>query len=134
MKTEPTRRLKTLFKALWTTFFLFYTGLVFYMSIRPLGEGTPVIGIPGMDKLAHAGEFALFVLIGLPTVERYEKVERAGVFVAVIAILYGSITEFSQLFIAYRTASGLDWLANVVGTGIGLLIVFKFRYRKNKRQ
>lgn len=133
MRSKFSRLNDTLNNIFWTVIFLFYSGVVFYFSVRPLGEGVPVIGIPGMDKLAHTGEFILFALIGYPAVRSYTKRRNRIVTTALISILYGSVTEFSQLFISYRSASILDWLANVAGTIIGLTIIFFYReYRGRK--
>lgn len=117
-------------KMVWTLMFLIYSGAVFYLAVRPIQEGAPVIGIRGMDKLIHMGEFTLYVLLGYRTVKYYIKQKRTIYFLAVISLAYGSLTELSQLFFSYRTASALDWFANVIGITTGLIIIFLYRKKK----
>lgn len=111
-------------KIFWTLVFLLYSGAVFYFAVRPIREGTPVIGITGMDKLIHAGEFTLYALLGYPTIKYYVKAKKTIHTLAGISVIYGTLTELSQLFFPYRSASVLDWLANILGITIGLIIIF----------
>lgn len=111
-------------KISWTLVFLLYSGAIFYFSIRPIQEGVPVIGITGMDKLVHAGEFTLYAFLGYRTIKYYIKPEKAIPTLAGVSIIYGTLTELSQLFFSYRSASILDWLANILGITIGLIVIF----------
>lgn len=47
-------------------------------------------------------------------------------FILIVFIL-ATITEGVQLFVPYRTFNFFDWLANVVGLGIGLVIIWLVR-------
>ncbi|MFW6104284.1 MAG: VanZ family protein [Candidatus Bipolaricaulota bacterium] len=119
-------------KVSWTLVFLVYSGAVFYFSIRPIREGVPVIGIMGMDKLVHAGEFTLYALLGYRAIKYYVKAEKTIHTLAGVSVIYGTLTELSQLFLYYRSASVLDWLANILGITIGLMIIILHGKRGSK--
>ncbi|MBS3740056.1 VanZ family protein [Candidatus Bipolaricaulota bacterium] len=119
-------------KVSWTLVFLAYSGAVFYFSVRPIQEGAPVIGITGMDKLVHAGEFTLYALLGYRAIKYYVKAEKTIHTLAGVSVIYGTLTELSQLFFYYRSASVLDWLANVLGITIGLMIIILHKKRGSK--
>lgn len=106
---------------------LAYSGLVFYLSVRPISASGPVITLPGADKFLHAGEFALFVIIAHQAIHYFADYGRTNNSVVTLSIFYASLTEFSQGFISYRTASWLDWLANLAGIILGLAFVIIVR-------
>jgi len=107
--------------------FLAYSGLVFYLSVRPISAGAPVITLPGADKFLHAGEFALFVIMAYRAISYFVDPGRTNRSVVILSLFYASLTEFSQAFISYRTASWLDWLANLAGILLGLTFVILLR-------
>lgn len=127
MLTELTRLRQATGKAVSVIGFLAYSGLVFYFSVRPIGEGAPMIGLPGADKLFHAGEFALFVIMAHQAIHHFADTGQTRNSVVTLSIFYASLTEFSQAFIAYRTASWLDWLANIAGISLGLVTIILIR-------
>lgn len=114
---------ETIKKVGWTAAFTVYAGIIFYGSIYPVQEGPPLITFPGADKLIHAGEFFLFTLIGYQAISYYT--ERGGRYTRLIgiSIFYGGLTELVQIFFPYRTASALDWFADLFGIGVGLLAI-----------
>lgn len=107
--------------------FLVYSGLVFYLSVRPISAGAPVITLPGADKILHAGEFALFVILAYRAISYFADSIRTNSSVVTLSLFYASLTEFSQAFISYRTSSWLDWLANLAGILLGLAFVIFVR-------
>ncbi len=79
-----------------------------------------------MDKLAHGIEFALFALLGYRTLGYYiadtgrNTRLRAA---AIISAFYGGLTELCQYFLPYRSASVLDWSADLLGAALGLSLI-----------
>jgi VanZ family protein len=68
------------------------------------------------DKLAHVAYFAAFALllarvIGLPIA-----------FTVVLSLAVGAADEIHQSFLSGRTSGWDDWLADALGTAIGLVI------------
>jgi VanZ family protein len=52
-------------------------------------------------------------------------------FILAVFIL-ATITEGVQLFVPYRVFNLFDWLANVVGIGVGLVVIWLFGRRKGR--
>ncbi|MCF7876037.1 VanZ family protein [Candidatus Bipolaricaulota bacterium] len=127
---------ETLKKAFWTTIFLAYAGLVFYSLVSPIGKGAPLVSLPGIDKLIHAVEFGLFALIAYWTLGYYSQKGGRSKTVITTSLLYGGITELSQHFIPYRTASFLDLAADFFGiiAGLAVMVIANkyFRARSNQ--
>lgn len=80
-------------------------------------------GVPGIDKIAHAGSYA--VLGGLLRV----ATGRGGAAVA-LAAGYGVTDEVHQAFVPGRTPDPLDWLADVAGATMGAALVASFARRR----
>ena len=80
-------------------------------------------GVPGIDKIGHAGLYA--VLGGLLRV----ATGRGGVAVA-LAAGYGVTDEVHQAFVPGRSPDPLDWLADVVGAALGAGLVASFARRR----
>ena len=121
-------------KLLWSVSFAIYAGLVLYGSVVPVRDGPPIISVPGTDKLLHAGEFTIFVLILNPTLYYYSRdIERTRLALVAISMLYGGFAELVQVFVASRTPSLLDWGANAAGIFIGLAAISLMKeWRKRK--
>ena len=81
---------------------------------------TPADDVPlapqGVDKLVHAGLFAALALSG-----RWAGIRRGAL--AALLVLYAAVSEVLQgLTPLDRSASVVDWLADVAGMLLGLLI------------
>jgi hypothetical protein len=71
---------------------------------------------PGVDKLVHGGLFLALAVTG-----RWAGVRRGAL--AVLLPLYAAASELIQAIPAlHRDATLGDWLADVVGTMVGLLL------------
>lgn len=76
--------------------------------------------MPGGDKWHHALAYAgLSFLLGVWQAFRGPLTRKLALRIACIVILYGIIDELSQIP-AGRNAEFMDWLADVVGTLLGL--------------
>ncbi|SNR84840.1 VanZ family protein [Blastococcus mobilis] len=80
---------------------------------------TPADGVPfappGVDKLVHAGLFALLALTG-----RWAGIGRSSL--GVLLVFYAALSEvFQGMAPLDRSASVADWIADVVGVLLGLL-------------
>jgi VanZ family protein len=105
-------------------YFVFLTLLL--VTPDPLGLFTfgerlprPKLASSINDKVAHAGTFA--VLIGLIIWSMRGK-RLIACFAAVA--FYGAATEVIQAFVPNRTADVLDWLADVAGAAVGLVLLW----------
>ncbi|MFW5774854.1 MAG: VanZ family protein, partial [Chitinivibrionales bacterium] len=77
------------------------------------------------DKLAHAGEYAIFALLFFRYLVggRNVPIPRAYLLVAVCVPLFGILDELHQVFIPFRTCSWQDMVADAGGALIALLLV-----------
>lgn len=94
----------------------------------------PVIGL---DKVAHILMYAGFAFACLWGYRRqfvtngpsYKK--KAIILTVIISIAYGGLTELIQEYIVKtRTGDWFDFLADSIGTGIGVLVFYLFFRRK----
>lgn len=91
------------------------------------GSSIPSIRIQtfvGMDKLVHAGIHFLLVFGWLFYYARhYSKVKmRTIAYISLSCVAYGIIIELLQWMTKTRGAELADVFANMVGTGLGLLV------------
>ena len=113
--------------------FLGYNVLVVWMAVRP-ADGVSFLIHP-VDKLIHAAEFGFLCLIATQAFKSFfhNLLVRK---VLLLAFLYtaclgfftaclGFFTEFLQLYRPDRSFSLFDWLADVVGALIVVLVLFK---------
>jgi VanZ family protein len=85
---------------------------LFVGGAQPLAVG--LVPAP-WDKLAHAAFFFVFALL----LARFASLPVA--LVIVLALLIGAADEIHQSFLPGRAAGWDDWLADVAGTGLGLI-------------
>lgn len=93
----------------------------------------------GLDKVAHLLMYAGFTFV---TLWGYRKTfqERDGRYlrkalwvVLAIGILYGALTEIMQeTLIPSRTGSVYDWIADVIGSVLGVVVFFFYHRKRNK--
>lgn len=109
---------------------LTYMGLLYYLSSLPQGRLAPVSWLP--DKLLHALGYAVLALLlylslrrslGLPS-------RAAALGSWVIAVVHGVADEYHQSFVPGRDPSGLDLLADALGAGILLVLLYIGSLRK----
>jgi VanZ family protein len=84
--------------------------------------GSLVLDSQFLDKVAHAGAFAglafLLTWLGRAAGGRGWKLF-AGVFG--LAAAYGALDELTQALVRDRTPDVQDWLADMAGTGLGMI-------------
>lgn len=99
------------------------------ISSLPL-DRIPQGGIFTFDKLLHIVEYTVYtfsIAVALRTFES-EKIEKYMLLIAcLIAILYGASDEFHQIFVNGRSASILDWFADIIGALIGTFLYTRIR-------
>jgi VanZ family protein len=98
-----------------TIVFFCYTGLVAFLSLRPLGDS----GIQHFDKLMHLLVYYIFAVFGY----RMLKAKRYYWLLCLGIIAYGGALEVAQSYFPGRVMSAYDMLANTLGVVIGALVV-----------
>ena len=80
----------------------------------------PISGL-GLDKVAHLGMYlVLGVLVGRALPARSGR--SALIAAAIVLALFAALDEWHQILVPGRTASVWDWVADVLGILLGLLI------------
>ena len=110
-------------KALYIPFVIYWM-VLFTLTTLP-GKDLPDVGIS--DKISHfiayCG-FAVFLNLFL-LVQNKKKLlkEKAWLFALLFGATYAIIDEFHQLLIPGRSCDIKDWIADVIGISLGLLVV-----------
>lgn len=116
---------------------LLYMGLIFGISAME----QPPLPMPEfewftIDKLYHFVEYAILGgLLAIAFVKAPPRGFRAKwgwSAAALIAILYGASDEWHQTFVPGRLATFEDWVADVIGTIVGVLSIYLY-YRRRKQ-
>jgi len=108
-------------RVVWSILLILYAGAIFALSSFPLTGGEPLLPLPNGDKLLHFMEFSLFFFLSWKAIPARRRVLCS----LLITTLYAGSDEIHQIFVATRTASLLDWLADFAGGAAtaGLTIV-----------
>ncbi|MBU1248708.1 MAG: hypothetical protein KKB70_08420 [Proteobacteria bacterium] len=107
----------------WKTAWLCYVGLVLYLALGPTTNSST---IPQLDKVKHLCAFLVLMLV-FPWIVQRGRLLRP---LAVALVLGVGIEVAQYLFPQWnRQAELLDLVADLIGTGIGLI----FRLRLGRR-
>jgi VanZ family protein len=97
-----------------------YAALILVISLMPITVEAP--DVPQLDKLIHLGEYLLFAwLLGHARQEGRQQHTWAqlGWHTWVGSAGYGALMELMQAALPWRSASGWDQFANMIGAGLG---------------
>ena len=94
--------------------------------------------VVGMDKVAHLLMYATFAFLCIWGYRRQYVAngvpyrQRAVILALLVSIAYGGLTELMQEFLVpTRTGDWFDFLADIIGTGVGVLVFcLFFRHKK----
>ncbi len=117
-----TRKLALL--GLWTIFLL---GLL----LGPVeGVGRPIAGaFSYWDKVAHFGLFGITGLVAAYSADFLKPLRGRILFGLIFGLFLAVSSEVAQKLIPYRTSSFNDWLADVAGVSLSLLLYALLRLR-----
>ncbi|MCA9176325.1 MAG: VanZ family protein [Planctomycetales bacterium] len=85
----------------------------------------PKVSVPlsgaGGDKVAHFLAYALLAFLLAWTVYPERRGRALGYLALLLgATAYGAIDEWLQQYVPHRTADWRDWIADILGAGLGL--------------
>ena len=110
---------------------LVYIPLILYWALLLMGTTLPAPDVPSFgvgDKFTHFGAFfglAVLLSFTLHYQNKYILLKKYFLIAAfIIATFYGFLDELHQSFIPGRSNELLDWLADLVGAGLGIIFVF----------
>ncbi len=106
---------------------LLYGLLIFIQSSLPASKHIPEFGFA--DKLLHGGGYAVlgFLLFrAFNSMERRFNKTELVVLSIVLASLYGASDEIHQYFVSSRSAELMDFLADFIGSIVGVVVAVAF--------
>jgi len=99
--------------------------LIFIASSIP-SDVIPPTEFFQMDKLLHAGVFGVFcgLFYRFLVIKAEPMDDRRALLVSIfVTALYGASDEFHQFFVPGRAVDFYDWLADVIGAVVCVLII-----------
>lgn len=111
-----------------------YLLLIFIASSIP-GEEIPKIGFEFSDKLIHAVVYLILFILFFYSLKYQTKSVKlrnnAIMFAGIFSALYGVTDEIHQRFVPMRSCELSDWIADVTGVFIGIVLVKFVTERKS---
>ena len=101
--------------------------VIFNLSAQPQLPGP---GVPGIDKAAHFGAYALLGWLLVWAADRSVLPLAVG---AVLGLLYGATDEVHQMFVPGRSPDVLDWFADAAGVIAATYVYKRLRARRAAR-
>ncbi|PCI21420.1 MAG: teicoplanin resistance protein VanZ [Piscirickettsiaceae bacterium] len=110
-----------------------YSGFIYYLSDQS-SLPTPTL-FAHQDKLFHATAYGILGFFAIGYFSRVLTKYRLALIVAfVFSAMYGASDEWHQSFVEGREADVYDWLADMFGAALLLLVANKFRLFKGKKK
>tara|TARA_Y100001958_G_scaffold129354_1_gene97905 strand:- start:220 stop:618 length:399 start_codon:yes stop_codon:yes gene_type:complete len=109
--------------------YLFPGSLIGYFLYGDLGKQPDMISNPMGTSINHALAFFYLTIIGLISYLNQTSFNKILIFLITLSLFL----ELSHLFIPNRSFETLDLFANLLGTFLGIVIIFlykKFKYGK----
>ena len=110
---------------------LLYSGIIFYVSslpdLKPPTEG------PLSDKIWHIFEYLPYGFLMARALDRsLSRSVSVGPLALVLACLYAASDEIHQLFVPGRFGSVLDFAADFIGSGLGIIVFLSLKKKGSK--
>jgi VanZ family protein len=111
-------------KRVWWCLSFLWAGLIFWFSSSSDAQGGfwLIEALPYGDKLAHTCAFGVLGLLLSQAIQRW--------WIALsLTSLYGLSDEIHQYFVPGRSVDITDWIADTLGAGLALSVIFLTRKR-----
>ena len=113
---------------------LLVLGLVFVVGI--LLDLAPIRVPDGIDKIYHFIGFSLITILAISTYISFFGKKWINLFLMSLLIfggIFGGISEFLQKYVAIRDCSFQDWITNLCGVTLIVVIAFLNGSRERKK-
>lgn len=104
----------------WMVLLVAYSYCLYYLSSGPIKIHLPYFAF--RDKVAHAGVYGLMALLAWQAFSRW-TVTSHWFWAWLYAVVYGATDEWHQFYVPGRHADVWDWVADIAGATITLLLV-----------
>ena len=121
--------------AVWCLPAIAYAALIFALSSTTLPPGAePLPGLFRLDKLLHIAEYGILGMLVAMAASHLAPNFRWGHLASLLAgIGYAASDEFHQTLVPGRRGDVWDFLADVLGVALGVLIVLWLAWRSAPR-
>jgi len=109
---------------------------LFYMALQPR-YAVPSIGMPFLrgGDLEHFLAYLAYGILACGTFSlKIRDRKKAALATLAWCALYGGIIEGMQAFVPSRLADPLDWVADVLGSGAGVLVAKRFLLLEKRKE
>ena len=116
---------------LWTAAWLFWMALIAISSHFP-GAAYPEPPFAGADKAVHIGIYFVLGVLGVGALARIRPEwprPMWGSTALVVGALFGALDEYHQSFVMGREQSMQDWLTDLLGLAVAVIIARAARGR-----
>lgn len=103
---------------------------IFLLSSYPMPKKQ--LPIPFLDKIYHFIAFCVFAALAYGSLRENNVRKRIVFWTLSISAIYGAAIEIYQYFVPYRECSFWDWLADLVGATVAIVIISKIMPHKNE--
>ena len=110
--------------ALWTVLWVAWAVAIAAASHVP-GDATPALPFEGADKAVHVAVYFVLGVLGVGAVARLRRDwprPLVGSAALVVGALYGALDEYHQSFVAGRHMSMEDWLTDLLGLALAVIV------------
>jgi VanZ family protein len=111
---------------------ILWGGLIWFVSSMPHLTIPKQIVFPNIDKAAHLGEYTIFSFL-LTRAFVLSFIGKASLFSWLLLVLYGGMDEIHQLFVPGRACDIKDFITDIAGAVLGILLFHYFQKRREKR-
>ncbi len=115
-------------------FYLTVYWIILFAATSIPSDHVPSLGVS--DKFKHFGAYAVLaslVYAALFIQNRYKIFkQKPALFTIIITALYGALDEIHQSFIPGRSCELMDWVADVIGILLAVIIIKYFIFGKWK--
>lgn len=105
---------------------------VAWAAVIFIGSSIPGSAVPGrFGVLGHLTEYAILGALALRA-EAHRGLRTSALITLVFVAIYGASDEVHQLFVPLRVADPLDWLTDLAGAILGILVVAAVRRARTR--
>jgi VanZ family protein len=108
---------------------ILYCALIYWLSAQHTLPTPKLFNF--QDKVIHAGAYFVMSLLAWRYIRHFSQHRLIPLFITVgFCSLYGATDEWHQSFVVGRSSDVWDWLADTIGAGLAMSVLYKFKQNK----
>jgi len=123
--SERTKSFRFFVQAFWLVAAIAWTAVVLDLALQPAGKTGWIMKLLGGDKVVHALAFMVGEIVWVKSIETLARLAHWGSVVVgtAIALAVGAAIEILQRYVPTRSSDIKDFLADVVGCLLALILL-----------